>query len=118
MKNMNKKRFISLGYLFNIINSVRFSGDCALVELGDGTDHEQRIRASAGFIGGVHRKLSETDVDGIQRNVGVGDGAERGAAAHVAAVGEELNRNVRALADFTEHSGGNRVGGVLLTRWT
>lgn len=66
------------------------------------------------FADGVHAELRDADVDGADAESRGGDGADGGAARHIGAHRESLERQAGALAHLAEHGRGLGVGGVSL----
>lgn len=77
-------------------------------------DHVPQVKHARRLIAGVHRQLGHADIDGVQRDVGVCDVAQRRAAHDVRAVDKVLARNILLLAQLLENRRGNRIGGVAL----
>ena len=94
-----------------MIFAVLLGGDGAVEECGDAVDHIINILRTGGLIAGVHCQLCQTDIDGVEGNMAVGDIAQGAAAQHIGAVEEGLGRNTCLAADASEDRTGNAVGG-------
>src|SRR5699024_3037880 len=70
------------------------------------------ILRSCRLKAGVHGQLSKTNIHSVYRYMGVGDVPQSGAAGHVGAVGEVLDRHLRPTAESHKDCLGRAVGGV------
>ena len=90
------------------------NGQLCRVEYPQRADEIAGILRSRRLKGRVHGKLGQTDIDGIERHLRVGNVAEGRAAAHIGAVVEMLDRYIRLLADRFKQCCGNGVCRVTL----
>ena len=72
------------------------------------------VLRARGFKGGMHGQLGQTDVHGIQGDLGVGNVAEGRAAGHVRAIGVGLSGYAGAATDQLEQPRRDGVTGVAL----
>src|SRR5690554_2323626 len=73
-----------------------------------------QVPAAGQFADGVHGKGRRTNVDGGYAQLAGGDGADGGAAAHIAAGDKALYWNAVLLAQVAELGGGFAAGGIAL----
>ena len=66
------------------------------------------------FQRGMHRKLSQTDIDGGNAYLARTDGSERSSASFVRTVGKSLIRYPGFVAGCLEQSDGKGIGSVTL----
>ena len=80
-----------------------------LIEKPEGGYHIFGVLRTRGFVGGVHGKLGQTYIHGVEGNLSVRNIAEGAAAGHIRAVGIILERHARLFADGEENRCGNEL---------